>query len=546
MPNFEQQTSFSRKSRSSLSISSTSGSMPSTYALRNPIYNTDMKNILVLEQGLVIPKQQNAKASGRKVLDKSFFKGLLLQKKTELQNEIDKLVKDIYHFSQELSSKPFYQKEAETLAKEIQELRFKFSIYNIVDDITTTEIEMVDAEKELDILRAQNSLMMKSIEKLFNLQKKKECVVKELLSGINEESNISDILKLTASTEMQNKISDLKKIDMELSSQLETQNEELHRFESVRETLELQLSKLDQVQAKELLVKLQKLKQKKEEQLFLFRDLSSEDLLEKEKAENEDLLLYILKCTRIVNGNISRMKNYVQDLKKEDSLNAERCINYDKLKSKEEIIDNFLSSFDENRIQLMNTIEYLQQKIVNLSYVTESGVPEKEISSEEDILVKKQYELLGKLSALDSLGSKIYEELKNFNEEIFKLQTKCEALNALSKDDIYRVAQMKIKNLLKEKKGLLKKKRCMLFVVDELDRTLKHLQKKLNENQVHLELRELENKWHKLEQENFAMKEFIVAKREEMNYLPVKENDIPVRKFIVKSGYNPNNRTFPT
>lgn len=52
--------------------------------------------------------------------------------------------------------------------------------------------------------------------------------------------------------------------------------------------------------------------------------------------------------------------------------------------------------------------------------------------------------------------------------------------------------------------------------------TLYSLQKKLADNETHVQLTNLEKKWSHVEQNNFAVAEFVAGKKAELNFEPVR------------------------
>lgn len=61
-------------------------------------------------------------------------------------------------------------------------------------------------------------------------------------------------------------------------------------------------------------------------------------------------------------------------------------------------------------------------------------------------------------------------------------------------------------------------------LLDEMNQKYEALKTKLQENETHTQLTNLERKWQHLEQNNFVMKEFIASKTQESDYEAVSKN----------------------
>jgi intraflagellar transport protein 74 len=71
----------------------------------------------------------------RQVQDKSYYLGVLRSKIGELNNEVVKLTRELELLQQESSTYLTYEKRAEGLASEVDELRGQLADYNTVSEI---------------------------------------------------------------------------------------------------------------------------------------------------------------------------------------------------------------------------------------------------------------------------------------------------------------------------------------------------------------------------------------------------------------------------
>lgn len=84
-------------------------------------------------------------------------------------------------------------------------------------------------------------------------------------------------------------------------------------------------------------------------------------------------------------------------------------------------------------------------------------------------------------------------------------------------------AQEKRTQLDEERKMLLKLKEPAQLALMEAQMKHETLQKQLNENETYAQLSNLERKLAQLEQNNFAIQEFIASKKSETDYEPLKD-----------------------
>nr|CAD7454778.1 unnamed protein product [Timema tahoe] len=109
-----------------------------------------------------------------------------------------------------------------------------------------------------------------------------------------------------------------------------------------------------------------------------------------------------------------------------------------------------------------------------------------------------------------------------------------EELVSLSDLDSLRVQdQAKRAALNVEKEKLEENKGPVHTTLQKLQENNKKLQKQLNDNETHSQLSNLERKLAQLEQNNFAIKEFVASKKSETDYDPLK-----VKVFAVVKEYN--------
>ncbi|TTG32363.1 Dynamin-3 [Bagarius yarrelli] len=119
----------------------------------------------VTQQGLS-GMETGRKGPQRRILDKSYYLGLLRSKIHELTTEKNKLQRDIAAFNQKNSVQLSYVKRSQRLAGEIKDLRGQLADYNVLVDKLNTNTDM-DEEKEKKYMLPLDNLKVRDVEKGF-------------------------------------------------------------------------------------------------------------------------------------------------------------------------------------------------------------------------------------------------------------------------------------------------------------------------------------------------------------------------------------------
>lgn len=505
----------------------------------------------VTRQGLGGLKTQS-QGPQRMVQDKSYWLGLLRGKISELNTEISRLSKDIKQFNQENASYVTYEKRAETLAGEVKDLQGELADYNTIVDKLNTNAGFEDLEEDCKVLKQQNERDSSSMEKLFAQNLEKDELIKKLEFEIEKERRKTESFVSNMSPEMQEQFKKLKIKNLQLQEELEMKQQELDKLNENIDSLEEEISQSPVKQeAVSLYEKIMVLEEK--------RGSLADEMKKKETPQEERERL--LKQVKEDNQEIARMENRAKEInerteKLQDEISqldmdleehhGERTAKYKELKKRDEDMQEFLDSFDTNKAAAEEKQKALETSIVQLlERISRADVQSKHMPSsvdfkemQEDLNFKEtemaksrdtatgldaeHARLQADLEKVDQLESKITSELDGLREKIATMTQ--ELVTYTDLDGLKRNADEKKRTLEQEKKTFAKNQAKLKEDVQELSTKYEAMKTSLEDNETYAQLGNLERKWQHLEQNNFAMKEYISQKSSESSYLPIKDS----------------------
>uniref|UniRef100_A0A8D3CFL4 Intraflagellar transport protein 74-like n=1 Tax=Scophthalmus maximus TaxID=52904 RepID=A0A8D3CFL4_SCOMX len=205
-------------------------------------------------------------------------------------------------------------------------------------------------------------------------------------------------------------------------------------------------------------------------------------------------------------------------------------------------VSGFLESFEESRVQVQETMTQSQEDIVSLlEHCSRSmlrlrqvdTVTASELRNMQEVLVSKETEVVQSASTarglttesqrlqqdlekVQQLEGKITGELSTLKERVGTMETELHTYRDL--DNLRHTAEDKKKRLQEAQVSLTQRRDSFRQLLDEMKQKYEAVKTKLQENETHAELANLERKWQHLEQNNFVMKEFIASKSQESDY----------------------------
>uniref|UniRef100_A0A3Q4HKE2 Intraflagellar transport 74 n=1 Tax=Neolamprologus brichardi TaxID=32507 RepID=A0A3Q4HKE2_NEOBR len=480
----------------------------------------------VTQQGLSGMKT-GMKGPQRQILDKSYYLGLLRSKINELTTETSKLHKEIESYNQENSVYLSYEKRAEGLAAEIKDMQGQLADYNMVNSN--------------NVLKAENDSEAESIDNIFTERREREEAIRAIEEEVRRERRVADEVVQAMPAAKQEKYFTMTTTNEELLQELTVLQEELDVLITRKEDYEAELShsqiKQEMVRLHETLSALEakrdameaeqkSLGSPQEEREKLFKQvcaLAYRSLLHQRGREGFDEMSQKLLQT----GNRFCQQKYKE------------------LKRKEEEIDRFLESFEESRAQeeerlkqgqenIVSLLEHCSRNMLRLRQV--DTVTASELRNMQEVLVSKETEVVQSestarglttesqrlqqdLEKVQQLEGKITGELSSLQERVSTMQAELHTYRDL--DTLRLTAEERKKRLQEEQVSLTQRRDAFGQLLEETSQKYEALKTKLQENETHAQLANLERKWQHLEQNNFVMKEFIASKSQESDYASV-------------------------
>ncbi|KAG8176292.1 hypothetical protein JTE90_011276 [Oedothorax gibbosus] len=502
------------------------------------------------QQGLVTPRT-GVRAPRRQVQDKSYFLGLLRSKVNELTAEIARITKEIDVLTKEQSTYLTYEKRAEGQALELKSLQGQLADYNLLVDKLNTDAEMSEVLQECKELKTQNENETAVIDSLYEQRKEREAQLKQLEDEIMQERFVAENLTSTMPPELRSQYNELKKTDNELQRVLEKLQQNLDLLTTKKMSLEEELS-MSQVkqEASNLYNKLREVEEKRDALVLEEKNKGTpaqerESLVQQVKEHNTEITS-IERQSAEIREQISRFKNELEQVEVElEDHQGERASKYRELRKREETMDSFLSTFDENqglagekKAMLESTIVSLVEKLSrNIGHFQHIPTPQELALLKDDLQFKEgemeksrmtvmtlsneQKKLAMDLSKIEQLESKIQQELETLQQKITTMEKEMMVYSDLEALKV--AAEEKKTKLIEEEKILKRQKDSTKKVIGEINILYETLKTKLNDNETYTQLCNLERRWQHLEQNNFAMQEFVASKKAQTDYTKSKQ-----------------------
>lgn len=273
-----------------------------------------------------------------------------------------------------------------------------------------------------------------------------------------------------------------------------------------------------------------------------------EQLFKQVKEDNQEIASMERQLTEI-RDRMGQITEDIQQLEQDSEEAQGECQQkYKELKRKEEEIDRYLESFEESRGQEQSKMTQSQENIVSLLEHCSRNmlrlrqvdtVTASELRNMQEVLVSKETEVVQSestarglttesqrlqqdLEKVQQLEGKISIELSTLKERISTMESELVTYRDL--DTLRRTAEEKKKRLQEDRISLTLRQDSFRQLLEEMNQKYEALKTKLQENETHAQLANLERKWQHLEQNNFVMKEFIASKSQESDYASVAKN----------------------
>ncbi|KAM3593915.1 uncharacterized protein V6R79_025416 [Siganus canaliculatus] len=512
--------------------------------LAAPIKVTDRP---VTQQGLSGMKT-GMKGPQRQILDKSYYLGLLRSKITELTTETSKLHKEIDNYNQENSVYLSYEKRAEGLATEIKDLQGQLADYNMLVDKLNTNTDMEEMINDYNDVKAQNNSEAESIDSIFTARREREEAIRAIEEDIRRERRIADNVIQAMPAAKQDQYFSMNTANEDLLQELAVLQEELDILITRKEDYEAELAhshiKQEVVELHETLTALEAKRDAMETE---HKNLGSpqeerEKLFKQVKEDNQEILSMERQMAEIRERTRQTTEEIRQLEQDSEDAQGECQQKYKELKKKEEEIDRYLASFEESQAQEQEKMTLSQENIVSLLEHCSRNmlrlhqvdtVTATELRNMQEVLVSKETEVVQSestarglstesqrlqqdLEKVQQLEGKITSEQSSLQTRVSTMESELNTYRDL--DSLRRSAEDKEKRLQEERVSLTRRRDAFKQLIEEMNQKYEALKTKLQENETHAQLTNLERKWQHLEQNNFVMKEFIASKLQESDY----------------------------
>lgn len=227
---------------------------------------------------------------------------------------------------------------------------------------------------------------------------------------------------------------------------------------------------------------------------------------------------------------------------------GERTQKYRELQKKEEEIDLYLNTFEENTSLELQHIRDAQSSIVallehssrNINHLQQlSAVTAQELKSMQDDLSFKETEMQKSQSTAKGLSSeseRLQQDLLKVEQLEGKVTTELQSLTDQLKlmshelntyrdlDALKAAGEDRKKRLQDDRVALIQMKDTFKKKIHSMNEEFECFRSQLQEHETHVELINMERKWQHYEQNNYVMKDFIASKAIESDYRPVVKN----------------------
>ncbi|KAL2745021.1 intraflagellar transport protein 74 [Vespula maculifrons] len=496
----------------------------------------------------------------RQVQDKRYYEGLVQLKMRELSQEMAAILRDIDMQNKERATILHYDKRAKDLAGELTALQGELADYNIVVDKMSSNVEKESVDQEAKELFSKNERSMAEIEDMFERRQEMEQRSRRTEKEIETERERTEKLVEMMDPAARERYEKLRKEKVRVEGTIAGMQEELEELSREQDHFEEQmaLSPLKQeavkLHVKTMDAEYKRDKLREEERNRLSPEKEREQLLVKIKQDNMDMaaaeaqLASKKKRLAEVEMELERLETDLEDGK------TDKQTKYKELRKREEVMEQFAATFDENKAEEMERIRKLEVSIVEyLERISNAGgTGDRNLTRTEESLILDNSNYDGYYDIERTPNDRSFQVLSNDYIDLKETLRKLEILENKLRSEIgderthgrdhestrsedfdgfvkanYRMtredANVEYKKLMDERtisEGELK------TVNDDYDR----IKARFNENRIFLEVEALERKLLDLKEENKKSNDLILRQKEQVDFLPRKQEALKLMK----------------
>ncbi|XP_012225470.1 intraflagellar transport protein 74 homolog [Linepithema humile] len=525
-------------------------------------FNVNMLDRPITQHGMagIRPSTTRGLPMTRQIQDKRYYEGLLQLKIRELTQEIAIIMKDVEVQNKEKATFLHYDKRAKSLAAELTTLQAELADYNLVVDKMTSDVDKEIVEQEAKELMLINERRTAEVERMFEQRKQMEQKLHKLQKDIENEKRRTEHIVESMDSHTREKYDDLLRQKTELQEQAQQIQRELDQLSKEQAHLEEQiaLSQLKQ-EAVKLQVRIIEAEEKRnrlreEERTRLSPEDEKEQLLQKIKRDNNDIAAteaQIAEKERKVTEQEQQLEQLETDLEDNQS---EKQNKYQELRKREELMEEFMSTYEQSKQEEMAKLEKLEREIIDKLEAVANATENEYLTEAEETMVlrdklsyndyemahrdddfeelKKDYVTMQQtFNRLRILEEKLQLESKQMKEKLEKQQSELIVLEDL--DGLKTRNELKRDELIAEREGLVSEESICEDDLKSLRVEYNEFKEKLKKYAVYPEISNLEDKLENLKENNKKIEEIITKEKNRVNYEPHKQ-----KAFKLINDYN--------
>ncbi|XP_047545079.1 intraflagellar transport protein 74 homolog [Vanessa atalanta] len=500
----------------------------------------------ITQQGLSGLRTSTARGFRKRQLqDKRYWEELMQVKVREMKAEIARLSEQADAGEREKSAKKHYEKRVRELAQELTDLQGRLADYNTAIRIANGEATKYSVEEQTKELEINNKKLQEEVEQVFLEKQRKENQLRQLREQLDKEQSTISKLLSDMTTEQKSQYNELEATAAGLREEVEQARIQIDHLNREKEEFTKEITGS---QIKMNLLELHRRLGAAEEKRDNIKNEINNRLDPQE--EREKLLLQVREDNAAIASLDSNAANLKDQIRKVQELieqaeqdleegNSERHQKYRELKKREETMDVFMSTYEENVKKEQEKIEQLEKDIVFALEHSSSNI-DLDLSEIDSLKQREGYSSLNDDSkkTVESL-TKDYERfqanLKKAEATRERLATELQTLpekTLVMKEELVTLTDLeKLRDEGEERKKTLENEMRMLkeklapteSAVVEASSKLRKLQESLDGNEMYAKLNSLEENLAQLENRKTVLEEDIASITLKADYEPIKK-----------------------
>ncbi|XP_026486598.2 intraflagellar transport protein 74 homolog [Vanessa tameamea] len=500
----------------------------------------------ITQQGLSGLRTSTARGFRKRQLqDKRYWEELMQVKVREMKAEIARLSEQADAGEREKSAKKHYEKRVRELAQELTDLQGRLADYNTAIRIANGEATKYSVEEQTKELEINNKKLQEEVEQVFLEKQRKENQLRQLREQLDKEQSTISKLLSDMTTEQKSQYNELEATAAGLREEVEQARIQIDHLNREKEEFTKEITSS---QIKMHLLELHRRLVAAEEKRDNIKNEINNRLDPQE--EREKLLLQVREDNAAIASLDSNAANLKDQIRKVQELieqaeqdleegNSERHQKYRELKKREETMDVFMSTYEENVKKEQEKIEQLEKDIVFALEHSSSNI-DLDLSEIDSLKQREGYSSLNDDSkkTVESL-TKDYERfqanLKKAEATRERLATELQTLpekTLVMKEELVTLTDLeKLRDEGEERKKTLENEMRMLkeklapteSAVVEASSKLRKLQESLDGNEMYAKLNSLEENLAQLENRKTVLEEDIASITLKADYEPIKK-----------------------